>query len=273
MGFGAHACMGKMPVPQIAPPRRAVCFRTPCNTDRKMAAKTKKPKELYLKIPYHILNIEGLGLSEKVLLAHIYSFGEKGCWQSNATLARIFMTSPRTIKRWLANIVREGHVQIKSPKGYYRTIWARSHPAVREAAQLFYRGKKDGNKEGRKCPTRRDKNGTVSVPKGVLRPGRNCPTTNNTTNKDTNEETTAPPSPLPAGGQASAVLAERKKSAQSNIKRFGKNFGSANTTLRRTLRSTSTTKDESLRSTISWKPPSEEEFENRRQRQIKALLG
>ena len=50
----------------------------------------KKTTERYLKIPYHILNIAELGLSEKVLLAHIYSFGDKGCWQSNATLADIF---------------------------------------------------------------------------------------------------------------------------------------------------------------------------------------
>jgi len=44
-----------------------------------MVGNSKKPKERYLKIPYHILNIKRLGLSEKVLLAHIYSFGEKGC--------------------------------------------------------------------------------------------------------------------------------------------------------------------------------------------------
>lgn len=31
----------------------------------------KEPKELYLKIPYHILNISGINLCEKVLLAHI----------------------------------------------------------------------------------------------------------------------------------------------------------------------------------------------------------
>ena len=53
----------------------------------KMERKSKKIKsrkdarvERYLKIPYHILNIETLDLREKVLLAHIYSFGQKGCW-------------------------------------------------------------------------------------------------------------------------------------------------------------------------------------------------
>lgn len=43
-----------------------------------MAGKEKEQKERYLKIPYHILNIEGLSLSDKVLLAHIYSFAKKG---------------------------------------------------------------------------------------------------------------------------------------------------------------------------------------------------
>ena len=106
-----------------------------------MTAK-KAQKELYLKIPYHILNLRGVGLSEKVLLAHIYSFGVKGCWQSNATLAEIFMTSTRTISLWLGHIVQAELVQIKSPKGYYRTIWAKSHPEVRSATHLHYRQKK-----------------------------------------------------------------------------------------------------------------------------------
>jgi len=102
----------------------------------------KTQKEHYLKIPNHILNLRQIGLCEKVLLAHIYSFGEKGCWQSNATLAEIFFVSSRTVTRWLRNIIRANIVQIKSSKGYFRTIWARSHPDVQKAAQLYYRGKK-----------------------------------------------------------------------------------------------------------------------------------
>lgn len=214
-------------------------------------SKDKPGSERYLKIPYHILNIERLGLNEKVLLAHIYSFGEKGCWQSNATLAEIFMISPRTIKRWLANIVRAGLVQVKSPKGYYRTIWARSHPDVRQAAQLHYRGKMIDNQQGQKCPAGRVKNGTVSGPKRVLRLGRDCPTTNNIIKKETIGKTTAPPPPLPAGGPAPAVLAEREQSRQSNIERFAMNFGRAG----------------------RWQPPSDEEFEKRRQQQHKALMS
>lgn len=67
---------------------------------KKTKAEKTKPKEQYLKIPYHILNIRALGLAEKVLLAHIYGFGKNGCWQSNETLADVFMTNPRTVRRW-----------------------------------------------------------------------------------------------------------------------------------------------------------------------------
>ena len=71
----------------------------------------KDPAEgtLSLEIPNHILNLRSVGLTEKVLLAHFYSFSSKGCWQSNATLAEMFMTSPSSISR---------------------SIWARSHPQV-----------------------------------------------------------------------------------------------------------------------------------------------
>ena len=168
-------------------------------------------KEAYLKIPSHILSIAGLGLCEKVLLAHIYSFGAKGCWQSNATLGAYFMVSPRTVKRWLAAIVRAGLVQVKSPKGYYRTIWVRSHPDVRAATELYYRGETLSPQPGQNCPTRQDKSGTVTGPNCALRLGQKCPTTNNTTKKDTMRKTTAPPSPLPAGGQAPAVLEQIKR--------------------------------------------------------------
>jgi len=55
-----------------------------------------------------------------------------------------------------------------------------------------------------KCPGDLDKS--------EIRLGQKCPTTINTTIRETIKETKAPPAPLPAGGQAPAVLAERKKS-------------------------------------------------------------
>ena len=165
------------------------------------------------------------------------------------------MTSSRTIKRWLANIIRANLVQIKSPKGYYRTIWARSHPDVKEAAKLYYRGKqvsKTDCQAGQKRPTGWDKNGPVSGPKGVLRLGQICPTTNNTTIRETIEETTATPSPCLPSGQAPALLADRRNADIARIEKFKRSFGT---------------------SKVRRKPLSPEEFENNRQKQIKALLS
>ena len=56
--------------------------------------------------------------------------------------------------------------------------------------------------------------------------GRNLPHTNNTTGKDTISGTTATPAPLPAGGQAPALLEDRKAEHRSNIERFKDRFGS-----------------------------------------------
>ena len=202
----------------------------------------KEPKEFYRKIPYHILNIPGLGLCEKVLLAHIYSFGVKGCWQSNATLGAMFMVCPRTISLWIARLARSNLIQIKSPKGYYRTIWAKSHPEVSEASLLWYRKQKVPNP---------DKETTIHRAKSGDRPGKNLRTTNNKTIRETISQTTAPPTHLPAGGQVPAVLTERKSAVVRSIEEFKKQFGHGK---RRS------------------EPLSEKEINDRRQIQLKALL-
>jgi hypothetical protein len=78
----------------------------------------KSSKQAGLWIPNSILNIAGINAGEKMLLAHFYSFGAKGCWQSNKTLAEIFMTTERTVSSWISRIRR--HLCVKNPKGYYR---------------------------------------------------------------------------------------------------------------------------------------------------------
>jgi ParB/RepB/Spo0J family partition protein len=47
----------------------------------------------------------------------------------------------------------------------------------------------------------------------------------NDTNRETNKETTAPPAPLPAGGQAPAALTQRKEQTLADIEMFEKRFG------------------------------------------------
>jgi len=209
----------------------------------------KQPKELYLKVPYHIFNIPKLSLAEKVLLAHIYSFGEKGCWQSNKTLAKIFMFSTRTISKYIATLLKQELVQIKYPKGYFRTIWAKSHPEVKAAAQLWHRGKKVENSSNSLRTNVRSE-----CAKSGNRLGTNLPTTNNTTIRETIKDTKAPPAPLPAGGQAPAVLVERDKETREQVERFMRDFG----------RYKERKKQQQL---------TEEEFQRRRQANIKAILG
>jgi len=226
-------------------------------------AEKAKPKEQYLKVPYHILNIRDLGLAEKILLAHIYSFGEKGCWQGNATLGEMFFVDGRTISRWVTQIKKSGHVFWVHPKGRYRTIWAKSHPAVSQASTLLYMGQeisKEAVVKGhaatillrQDCRGGIDRAVAATTTNRCIQVRQNCPHTNNTTIKETIGNTTAPPAPLPAGGQAPAVLVERRRTDVRHIEDFKKSFGIAR---------------------IVRKPLSERQIEQRRQKLKAALLA
>lgn len=167
----------------------------------------KKQKECYLKIPYHILNLSGISLCQKVLLAYVYSFGAKGCWQSNATLAQIFMVSPCTISRWLTEI--RPFLYVKNPRGYSRTFWARSHPdgQLRTSA-------KDPPQQCQK-----------QLRKSAISAKQERVTTRNHTIKEIRKDTIASPSPLPAGGQAPATLQQRRQKRIEIIEKFKARFG------------------------------------------------
>jgi len=198
----------------------------------------KQKTELYLKVPYKILNISGISLAEKLLLAHIYSFGAKGCWQSNKTLAEMFMVSVASIKRWLSSLGK--YISVKNPKGYYRTIWAKSHPEVKKSVSRWV---KNEPHVAQKCASDRVKN--------ELPLARKCATTNNKTIKENYKRNTATPSPpLPKG--APALLSQRGEDADEKIQHFVKNFG---------------------REKKKFKPMPEEQFQKRKQAQMKALLG
>jgi len=227
-------------------------------------ADKKTQKEHYLKIPSHILNLRDISLPEKVLLAHIYSFGIKDCYQSNATLAKIFMTSATTISRWIAKIHK--FIYTKNPKGYYRTLWAKSHPEVQTTVELWYRGQKIP-KPGKKPPVHFSKNAkdpmqkcATDFSKSAIRLTQKCVTTNNNTITETIKDTTgsplcgdpATPSPLPAGGQAPALLTDRKKQMPAQIEQFKRKLGIAS---RRTQTLT------------------KKQFEQRRQTQLRSLRG
>ena len=91
----------------------------------------KQPKSLIepcLKVSVYIRNIPDIDMDRRFLLAHIYNFGRKDCWQGNQTLARLFMASLYTTTRQPPAIHK--YVHIKNPEGHYKTIWAKSYPTV-----------------------------------------------------------------------------------------------------------------------------------------------
>ena len=106
--------------------------------------------------------------------------------------------------------------------------------------------------QGQNCPGGIDKSVAATETHQCIQVGKNCPHTNNTTNKDIISKTTAPPAPLPAGGQAPAVLTERESAAVRSIEEFKKHFGN---------------------SKRSHPPLSEKETQDRRQTQLKALMA
>ncbi len=109
------------------------------------------------------------------------------------------MVSANTISRWLKDISE--YLYIKNPKGYYRTMWARSHPDVRLSVQQWSNsdGKalvhlsKSGEHPHQKC--------SGEFTKSAIRLHQNCITTNNNTN------------------------AERKKQAFTDVEVFKKSLG------------------------------------------------
>lgn len=167
----------------------------------------KKVKEPYLKIPDHILRIRELGPGEKMLLAHIYSFGVRGCWQSNQTIADIFMVSPATIRRWLSRI--KIFCYVKSPKGYYRTIWIKS---LFDAKLL----------KNEQDPAR---NHASDLVKSAHRPAQKCATTINNTITENYNRTIASPPPLSGLGRTPATLKYRNEVAKAGAKEFLAKFG------------------------------------------------
>jgi len=178
--------------------------------------KLKKARQEGLWMPNSIWNLPELNWGEKALLAHFYSFGEKGCWKSNKTLAEEFMTSKQTISRMITRLKK--YIWIKNPKGYYRTIWVKSHPKVKD----FIPGKE--SEVNQKCASGLVKNDNSTSSKQAIGHNQKCATTYTHTNKE-NYKREAVDLPLPAGGQASQLLIERKAKTMADIEAFKRRFG------------------------------------------------
>ena len=114
------------------------------------------------------------------------------------------MVSKATIRRWLSRIRQ--YIQIKNPKGYYRTIWVTS-------------ALKNEQGHAQNCGS--------EVLKSVHRVAQRCAPTNNNTITENNRRTIASPSPLPACGQAPATLQYRRQQDAADLGKFEKYFGRA----------------------------------------------
>jgi hypothetical protein len=194
----------------------------------------------YLKIPYHILNIPDIGLEEKVLLSHFYSFGPKGCWQSNKTLADLFKISTFTITRRLREL--KHYIKIENPRGPRRRLWAIS----------FYPMKSNNIDKNAQRP---QQNCSGILNKTVERPQQNCPTYYNSIREITTPasfcrktDAGASPCPRPLEGGSAATPEERQSNPIGHL-------------------------TESIGKHGKWKPLSEEEFQKRREKLQKTLLG
>ncbi len=106
------------------------------------AGDNRQSKAYYVKVPCSLINLprSELDFGPKWLLAHIYSFGTCGCWQSNETLAKFFDVSPRTISLWVGRLKKGRYILWIDPKGMQRTVWAKEHPEVKSAQTLVCRG-------------------------------------------------------------------------------------------------------------------------------------
>jgi len=90
--------------------------------------KKRQSRETGIWIPQRILDMKELRCCEKMLLSYIYSFGIRGCYQSNQTLGRVFNVSGRSISEWIKSI--QVYLYFKAANGVGRTLWAKFHPAV-----------------------------------------------------------------------------------------------------------------------------------------------
>jgi len=90
----------------------------------------KRPTELYLKVPYHILNIPGLGLCEKVLLAHLQL-------RRKRLLAKQHYARPDVLRRRPYNLKMAG----KTEKEHSGTVGASEGPVSNDMGQITSEGK------------------------------------------------------------------------------------------------------------------------------------
>jgi hypothetical protein len=182
-----------------------------------MVKNSKKYHNLGLWIPLKIQKMPFLSGDDKLYYAYVYSFGERGCWQTDEQIGKALGRSDRTIQRYQANCNKAGLLKVIGKKSKYRRIWAKDHPKYKAM-------RKERAKELRQTRRSRQTN-----PSELQR--QNCPTTNKGTNKITNKERGGSPSPAE---QAHAPLKDKQQQLEayrtkeetiSLIEKLTRNFG------------------------------------------------
>lgn len=97
--------------------------------------KKETSREPHLKIPYRIIQLLDIGTDEKLLLAHFYTFAQRGCAQTDQTLAGIFMTHSYKIAQYIRNLQK--FIDVKIPPDYRRIIWVKAHYLAPQVEKLF----------------------------------------------------------------------------------------------------------------------------------------
>jgi len=182
-----------------------------------MSAEKKKYRSLGLWIPLKIQKMSFLSGDDKLFYAYVYSFGERGCWQTDEQIGEALGRSGRSIQRYKANCRKAGLFKVTGEGTPRRRIWAKDHPKYKawrkkRAAQL-----------------RQMRRGSTTDASRL--PRQNRPTTNKGTNKTTIKERGGSPSPAeqahtPLKDKQQRLEAYRtKEETIASIEQLKKSFG------------------------------------------------
>ncbi len=163
-------------------------------TQKRRKPKVKRSITKGVWVPQEILSVSPDQLSwlGKLVCGRIYSYGAKGCYESNATLARYFGVSLRQMERAAAQIRSLPLTYSIKVRGRPTCYWLRCSPRVQAAERLEYRGRSKRNPAY--TPDRNVGGGRTEM-SGV-------PPTETADNIISTSKTTGAASPSPADGQA-----------------------------------------------------------------------
>ncbi len=116
-------------------------------TQKRRKPKANKSITKGLWVPQEILSISAdqLGWLGKLVCGRIYSYGAKGCYESNATLGRYFGVSLRRIAFAMEQIRSLPLTYSIKLRGRPTCYWLRCSPKVRRVERLEYRGRSKKN--------------------------------------------------------------------------------------------------------------------------------